>query len=100
LRNPVCSLSVVTSVASFAAQMLAFVSLPFFFESALHRTQVETGLLMTPWPLAVGIGAPVAGRLADQLSAAVLGAAGLLVLGAGLALLASLPESPTAPEIA
>jgi MFS transporter, DHA2 family, multidrug resistance protein len=44
LRNPGLSLS----VASFAAQMLAFVSLPFFFESALHRTQVETGLLMTP----------------------------------------------------
>jgi DHA2 family multidrug resistance protein-like MFS transporter len=42
LRNPVFSLSVATSVASFAAQMLAFVSLPFFFESALQRSQVET----------------------------------------------------------
>jgi DHA2 family multidrug resistance protein-like MFS transporter len=39
LRNPVFSLSVATSIASFAAQMLAFVSLPFFFESALHRGQ-------------------------------------------------------------
>jgi hypothetical protein len=61
LKNPVFSLSVPTSIASFASQMLAFVSLPFFFESALHRSQVETGLLMTPWPLAVGIGAPIAG---------------------------------------
>jgi hypothetical protein len=58
LRNPVFSLSVATSIASFASQMLAFVSLPFFFESALHRSQVETGLLMTPWPRAVGVGAP------------------------------------------
>jgi DHA2 family multidrug resistance protein-like MFS transporter len=88
LRNPVFSLSVATSIASFASQMLAFVSLPFFFESALHRSQVETGLLVTPWPLAVGIGAPIAGRLADRVSAAVLGAAGLVVLCAGLALLA------------
>ena len=80
--------------------MLAFVSLPFFFESVLHRSQVETGLLMTPWPLAVGIGAPIAGRLADKVSAAVLGAAGLVVLCAGLALLAGLPENPTAAEIA
>jgi DHA2 family multidrug resistance protein-like MFS transporter len=100
LKNPVFSLSVATSIASFASQMLAFVSLPFFFESALHRSQVETGLLMTPWPLAVGIGAPIAGRLADRVSAAVLGVAGLVVLCAGLALLAGLPENPTAAEIA
>lgn len=91
---------IATSVASFATQMLAFVSLPFFFETALHRSQVETGLLMTPWPLAVGIGAPIAGRLADKLSAAVLGAAGLVVLCAGLALLANLSTAPTTYEIA
>jgi hypothetical protein len=80
--------------------MLAFVSLPFFFESALHRGQVKTGLMMTPWPLAVGIGAPIAGRLTDKVSAAVLGAAGLLVLCAGLALLAGLPANPSWSEIA
>ena len=76
-RHPVFSLSVATSIASFASQMLAFVSLSFFFESVLHRSQVETGLLMTPWPLAVGIGRPSQVRLADRVSAAVLGAAGL-----------------------
>jgi DHA2 family multidrug resistance protein-like MFS transporter len=100
LRNPVFSLSVATSIASFASQMLAFVSLPFFFESALHRSQVETGLLMTPWPLAVGIGAPIAGRLADKVSAAVLSAAGLFVLCVGLALLAALSANPSSAEIA
>jgi DHA2 family multidrug resistance protein-like MFS transporter len=100
LRHPVFSLSVATSVASFAAQMLAFVSLPFFFESVLRRSQVETGLLMTPWPLAVGVGAPIAGRLADKFSAGALGGAGLLVLCIGLALLAGLPPNPTSAEIA
>src|SRR6201996_7640049 len=100
LRNPVFSLSVATSIASFASQMLAFASLPFFFESVLHRSQVETGLLMTPWPLAVGIGAPIAGRLADRLPAALLGGAGLLVMCVGLALLALLPANPSTIDIA
>jgi MFS transporter, DHA2 family, multidrug resistance protein len=87
-------------LATVFRSLLAFVSLPFFFESALHRRQVETGLLMTPWPLAVGIGAPIAGRLADKVSAAVLSAAGLVVLCAGLALLAALSANPTSAEIA
>jgi DHA2 family multidrug resistance protein-like MFS transporter len=100
LKTPVFSLSVATSVASFAAQMLAFVSLPFFFENTVHFSQVETGLLMTPWPLAVGIGAPIAGRLADRFPAAILSAAGLLVLCAGLALLADLPSQPSTSNIA
>jgi DHA2 family multidrug resistance protein-like MFS transporter len=100
LKKPVFSFSVATSIASFAAQMLAFVSLPFFFEGVLHRSQVETGLLMTPWPLAVGIGAPVAGRLADTVSAAALSAAGLLVLCLGLILLAALPANASNVEIA
>jgi DHA2 family multidrug resistance protein-like MFS transporter len=99
LRNPVFSLSVATSVASFAAQMLAFVSLPFFFEGVLHRSQVETGLLMTPWPVAVGLGAPIAGRLADSVSAAILGSSGLVVLAIGLALLALLPGDASTFDI-
>jgi DHA2 family multidrug resistance protein-like MFS transporter len=91
LRGRVFALSVATSIASFAAQTLAFVSLPFHFENSLHRTQVATGLLMTPWPVALGILAPTAGWLSDKISAAVLGAAGLLLLAAGLTALVLLP---------
>jgi DHA2 family multidrug resistance protein-like MFS transporter len=99
LKNGVFSLSVITSIASFSAQMLAFVLLPFYFEGVLHRSQVETGLLMTPWPVAVGIGAPIAGLLADRLSAAILSGAGLLVLTIGLLLLAFLPANATTFDI-
>ena len=60
----------------------------------LHYDQVATGLLLTPWPLAVGIMAPVAGWLADRFSTAVLCAIGLAIFGAGLAALALMP--PTA----
>jgi DHA2 family multidrug resistance protein-like MFS transporter len=91
LRNRIFTLSVLTSVASFSAQMLAFVSLPFFIQGVLHRGQVDTGLLMTPWPVAAGVAAAVAGRLADRLPAAILSGAGLALLALGLLSLALLP---------
>lgn len=99
LRDRNFSLSVFTAIASFSAQMLAFVSLPFFFETAMHYGQVQTGLLMTPWPVAVGIAAPVAGRLADRCPAAILGGIGLAMLSAGLLLLAYLPADASPLEI-
>ena len=83
LRDRTFTLSVLTSIGSFAAQMLAFVSLPFHFENDLHHSQVATGLLMTPWPAAVAVAAPLAGRLADRFNAAALAAAGLAALTAG-----------------
>jgi DHA2 family multidrug resistance protein-like MFS transporter len=93
-RRPVFALSAATSVCSFAVQGLAFVSLPFYFEDVLHRTQVETGFFMTPWPLVVAIMAPVAGRLSDRYPAGILGGFGLAILGLGMALLAMLPVEP------
>src|SRR5690606_15610401 len=55
MRNRLFSLSVATSVATFCAQMMAFVALPFYLQGALGRGVVETGLLMTPWPLAAAL---------------------------------------------
>jgi DHA2 family multidrug resistance protein-like MFS transporter len=84
LKNSIFAMSVVTSVASFAAQMLTFVSLPFYFQGVLHRGQVDTGLLMTPWPVAAGLAAAFAGRLADKFPAAILSGIGLGCLAVGL----------------
>jgi DHA2 family multidrug resistance protein-like MFS transporter len=64
--GPMFALSVVGSIGSFTAQNLTFVSLPFFLEEVLGRSAVETGLSMTPWPMAVGFPAPIAGWLVDR----------------------------------
>jgi MFS transporter, DHA2 family, multidrug resistance protein len=99
LRSKVFTLTVLTSIASFAAQMFAFVSLPFYLQSVLHRSQVDTGLLMTPWPVATGIAAAVAGPLADRFPAAILSGAGLALLTLGLVSLALLPADATSLAI-
>lgn len=92
LRIRLFSLSVATSIASFIAQMGALIALPFEIQRIGHSA-VETGLLMTPWPAAVALSAPIAGRLADRYPAGILGGLGLVVLAAGLAALALFPES-------
>jgi MFS transporter, DHA2 family, multidrug resistance protein len=94
-RRPIFALSSATAVCSFAAQALAYVSLPFYFQDVLGRTQVATGFLMTPWPLTVAVAAPIAGRLADRYPAGILGGIGLAVLAAGLVLMALLPAHPS-----
>jgi DHA2 family multidrug resistance protein-like MFS transporter len=93
-RVPVFALSALTAVCSFAVQGLTFVALPFYFEDVLMRSQVETGLLLTPWPLVVAIMAPIGGRLSDRYPAGLLGGIGLVVLSIGMALLATLPTEP------
>ncbi len=99
-RRPIFALSSATSIASFIAQSLAYVALPFYFQDVLGRSQVATGFLMTPWPLTVAVAAPIAGRLADRYPAGILGGIGLAVLAAGLALVVALPAHPSDFDIA
>lgn len=98
-RIPLFSLSVTTAMCSFAAQGLAFVSLPFLFIHTLGRSQVETGFLMTPWPVVVAIMAPIAGFLADRYRAGILGGIGLAILSLGMVLLATLPAGADAFDV-
>ncbi len=94
LKIPIFSLSVLTSICSFTAQMLALVSLPFYLQNVLGRTDIATGLLLTPWPVATLFTAPLAGYLVEKIHAGLLGCVGMLIFGTGLYLLATL-SSPT-----
>lgn len=99
-RKPVFTLSTLTSICSFTTQGLAFVSLPFLFQVVLGRNEIETGVVITVWPVVVAVMAPIAGRLSDRYSAGILGGAGLLMLSGGMASLALLPAAPSAAGIA
>jgi len=94
LMRPVFALSIAASVASFAAQGMAFTALPFFLIHDLGRSQTETGLLMTPWSVAMALTAFFAGGLSDRFSPALIGALGQVGLCIGLLALALAPEIP------
>ncbi|ALS65328.1 MFS transporter [Pandoraea apista] len=94
LRIPIFGLSICTSMASFCAQMLAFVSLPFFLQDTLGFDHVQTGLLMTAWPLTIVVVAPLAGRLLEYYKPGLLGAIGLAAFALGLLALGLLPAHP------
>lgn len=91
LKIPVFSMSVITSILSFTAQMMAMVAMPFLLLHTFGMNAVETGLLMTSWPLVIMFVAPLAGSLIGRISPGVLGFFGLLLMSCGCFLLSFVP---------
>lgn len=99
LRIPIFSVSVITSICSFIAQMLAMVALPFYLQKTFGYTEVHTGLILTAWPAIIMVVAPIAGLLVERIHAGAMGGVGLLIMAAGVVLLAFLPEQPHVADI-
>jgi len=99
LRIPVFALSMCTSVAAFAGQMLAYIALPFLMLGSYGRSPLQAGLLMTAWPLSIVVVAPIVGRLIGRYPDGLLGGIGLGTMATGLALLAALPAQPANVDI-
>ncbi len=91
LRVKSFRVSIVASVCCFTGQMMGAVALPFHFQHALGLNAMDTGLLMTPWPLATMVAAPLSAWLARRLPTAWLCAAGGACLAIGLGLCAAWP---------
>jgi len=94
LRIPVFALSMGSSVGAFCAQMLGFLALPFLLLEAQGRSHLEAGLLITAWPLATALVAPLAGRLIGRYPDGLLGGIGMAVFAAGLLSLGLMPAQP------
>jgi DHA2 family multidrug resistance protein-like MFS transporter len=89
-----------TGFLGFVASNFFIISMPFNLMTVLHRTAVATGLLITPWPLAIVLVAPAIGRLADRYPASLLSTIGLTLTATGFLLLRLLPPHPTDLDIA
>lgn len=84
-----------TSFTGFVASNFFMLSMPFALMSVMHRGPVATGLLITPWPVAIMVVAPIIGPLADRYPAAVLSSIGLLISALGFFLLRTMPADPS-----
>lgn len=82
------------STLSYCTQLLAYVSLPFYFHNILHRDVVQVGLLLTAWPLATTITSLVGGELLKRHNPNVIASLGLGMLVCGMVTMTVLPASP------
>lgn len=57
---------------------------PIFLQNLMGFTSIQAGIRMIPGALAVGITMPIAGRLADRYSPAILGTCGIIMTGLSL----------------
>ncbi len=91
LRITPIAYAVGASAFSFAAQMAAFVSLPFYFHQVLDFSFAEVGVLLGAWSIGVAVMAPVAGSLSNRYPIAVLCGIGAAGMATGLFWLLMLP---------
>jgi DHA2 family multidrug resistance protein-like MFS transporter len=84
-----------TGFFGFVASNFFIISMPFELMGLLHRSAVATGLLITPWPVAIVAVAPIVGRLTDRYPASLLSTIGLTLTGTGFLLLRLLPPDPS-----
>ncbi|QEA12006.1 MFS transporter [Comamonas flocculans] len=100
LRIPVFALSMASSVSAFCAQMLSFLALPFLLLQTYGHSHLQAGLLITAWPLATAIVAPIAGRLIGRYHSGLLGGLGMAVFACGLAALSFMPAHAANADVA
>jgi MFS transporter, DHA2 family, multidrug resistance protein len=98
-RRPLFALASLSAALAYCASALAIVTLPFFFQVVMGATPLQSGLLMTSWPLTMGLTANISGRLADRYPAAILSTIGLGMVATGLVLYAMLPLHASSLEI-
>jgi DHA2 family multidrug resistance protein-like MFS transporter len=99
LRIPVFALSMCGSVSAFCAQMLAYLALPFLLLESHGMSPIEAGLLITAWPLATVLTAPIAGRLIGRYADGLLGGIGMAMFACGLWALAAMPDAPSTVDM-
>ncbi|HZS86543.1 MAG TPA: DHA2 family efflux MFS transporter permease subunit [Chloroflexota bacterium] len=86
--RPVFSAGNLAGLLSYGILFAIFFLLPFALERGYGQTPLQAGLLLSAVPLALGLVAPLSGRLSDKIGARPLTVAGMLVAAGALVALA------------
>ncbi|MEJ6477528.1 MAG: MFS transporter [Octadecabacter sp.] len=99
LARPVFALSICASICAFTAQAIGFILLPFYLIFGAGMDELQMAIVMSVWPAATAILAPVLGRYANVIPAGATGAAGLFVMAAGFVLVAQITDANSMVDI-
>lgn len=94
LRIPIFSLSVVTSIFTFVAQMSVMVATPFILQTQFGYSPIEVGMVLTAWPAINVVSTPISGFLVEKFHPGMLGMIGLVILTFGMSMLICVPDDP------
>ena len=89
------STGIASGMGSYLVMFGVLLLVPFYFERGLGYGTVRSGLSLMAMPLAFGVVAPLAGRLADRLGARPLTVSGMAIVAVSLGIMAVL-RPPTA----
>lgn len=92
-RSKLYSMSIFTSICSFMSQNLTSIALPFLFLTGLKLSELQTGLVMTPWPVATMIISPLAARWIEKHNPGFTAASGMCIFMIGLLFLIFMPST-------
>lgn len=93
LRRPALSVGLSSGLVSYLILFGSLFVVPYFLDSR-HVSSALAGLELAALPVAIGVVAPVIGRLADRLPTRALTAGGMAIVAAGLALVAAAHGTP------
>lgn len=79
-RYPIFSISVIMTVLVFMTMFSAFLLIPLYLQNVRGFTPFQSGLLIMPGAIAMGIMSPISGRIFDKVGGQLLGIIGSVLL--------------------
>ncbi len=110
VRHPMLDLSLfrnwpflagnMSGLLSFMAMFSNAILLPFFLTRISNLSPSQVGLIITPFPLVMGVVAPVSGYLSERIKPVILTTLGLTITAAGLGTMSSVTAGTSIYHIA
>ncbi|WP_046227904.1 MDR family MFS transporter [Paenibacillus dauci] len=98
-QNRLFTISMIITVIVFTAMIGASTLLPLYIQNARHLTAMQSGLIVLPGAILMGIMSPITGRIFDKFGAKRIGIIGLLMLTIGTIPFAFLTDQTPVPFI-